>query len=95
MGLGVSGFLQKLVAMLDAGQPLVRSLCELGSSEELAPALRPIARQLADDVSAGSSFSDALAKYPTVFDPGYMAMLKLFEDEMLKAGGPVNEAPAP
>jgi hypothetical protein len=95
MDLDASGFLQKLVALLDAGQPLIRSLHEMGSSEELAPALRPIVHQLAEDVSAGSSFSDALAKHPTVFDPGYMAMLKLFEDEMRKAGGPVNEAPAP
>ena len=94
MDQAVSKFFQDLVSMLDAGRPLLSSLREMESSGTTAPALRPVVHQLADDIAAGSSFSAALAKHPAVFDPGYLAMLGLFENEMMKAGGPVGEAPA-
>ena len=90
----VSEFLRELVAKLDAGQPLHSSLLEFAESDETAPALRPVIEQLADSIGKGSNFSRALAKHPTVFDPGYVALLGLFEDEMTKAGGPVQNAPA-
>ncbi|MDP6119205.1 MAG: type II secretion system F family protein [Planctomycetota bacterium] len=77
----VGKFFQKLVTKLDAGKPFQSSLRELAASDEVAPALQPVAEQLADDIGTGSSFAQALAKHPTVFEPGYVAILKVFEDQ--------------
>jgi len=94
MGKEVSSFLQNLVTKLDAGNPLYRSLHELATSDDVAAELRPTIEQLAGDIAGGSSFAQALAKHPAVFDPGYVALVRVFEDEMAKAGGPVDNAPA-
>ena len=95
MNTEVNEFLQQLVTRLNAGRPLHSSLRELAASDELAPTLRPVISQLAGDIGKGSNFSQALAKHPTTFEPGYVALLKVFEGEMARAGGPVNNAPAP
>jgi type II secretory pathway component PulF len=91
---GVSEFLRRLVARLEAGRPLLAALTEL-APQQTAPALRSAIEQVADRIRKGSDLSSAMAKHPTVFDPGSVGLLRILENEMAAAGGPRRNAPAP
>ncbi len=60
-------FTRQFATMIDAGLPLVQCLDILGTQQE-NPKFQAIIMTVKADVEGGSTFSDALAKHPKVFD---------------------------
>ena len=78
-------FFRQLSVMISAGVTLVESLRIL-VNQTANKTLQKIIEQIANDVEAGSKFSDAMAKYPKVFN--------VFETNIVKSGeraGRLNE----
>ncbi|MEM9444327.1 MAG: type II secretion system F family protein [Verrucomicrobiota bacterium] len=71
-------FTRQLATLIDAGLPLVRSLKTLVSQEK-QPSLRYTMGNLADTVEGGSTFSEALAQHPKIFNRLYVNMVKAGE----------------
>ncbi|MEN6464521.1 MAG: type II secretion system F family protein, partial [Syntrophaceae bacterium] len=59
-------FTRQLRTMLNAGVPILRTL-EVLESQTLNPKLKRITASVASQIKEGSSLSEALAKYPSVF----------------------------
>ena len=71
-------FTTQLSTLQDAGLPIVRSLKIL--AEQLKPGkFKDQINGAADDVEQGSTFSEALSKYPKTFDKLYVSMVKAGE----------------
>lgn len=71
-------FTTQLATLLEAGIPVVRSLYIL--SGQMKPgALKRIVTGVADDVEGGTPLSEALEKYPKVFDRLYTNMIRAGE----------------
>ncbi|HOZ47597.1 MAG TPA: type II secretion system inner membrane protein GspF [Candidatus Hydrogenedentes bacterium] len=69
---------RQMSTLIDAGLPLLRSLNVLIA--QLKPCkMRDILREISEDVQAGSTFSDALAKHPKAFDRLYVNMVRAGE----------------
>ena len=66
-------FTRQIATMIDAGLPLVQCL-EIISTQAENPALAQVLRGVKADIEGGGTFSDALAKYPKVFDDLYVGM---------------------
>jgi type IV pilus assembly protein PilC len=60
-------FTRQLATMLNAGVPLLQTL-EILAESHVNPALVRLLRAIQSDIETGSSFSDALAKFPRHFD---------------------------
>ncbi|MAG29825.1 MAG: pilus assembly protein PilC [Deltaproteobacteria bacterium] len=60
-------FTRQFAVMVDAGLPLVQCLQILGDQQENAT-FKNVLRAVKADVESGSTFADALAKHPKVFD---------------------------
>ena len=71
-------FTVQLATLQDAGLPIVRSLRIL-EGQIKAGTLKNVLGEVAEDVEGGSSFSDALAKHPKIFDRLYVNMVKAGE----------------
>ena len=71
-------FTRQLATMINAGLPLVRSLNVLYEQLKAGP-LRDIIKSLSDEVTSGGTLSDALSRYPKVFSPLYVNMIKAGE----------------
>ncbi len=71
-------FTRQLATLIDAGLPLLRSLRTL-MKQERNPALRGAMSNLADSVESGSTFSEALAQHPKIFNKLYVNMVKAGE----------------
>jgi type II secretory pathway component PulF len=67
-------FTDQLMTLLKAGIPLVSSLESLVEQTE-KKRFKRILRQIVDDINAGLSLSDALAKHPKVFNDLYVNMV--------------------
>jgi general secretion pathway protein F len=78
-------FTQEIHTLVRAGFPLDRSLAVLGQLAE-SPAMSEVIQDVLKEVKAGKSFSEALAKHPTVFPKVYVNMVKAGE-----AGGVLEE----
>jgi len=81
-------FTRQLATMINAGVPLVRSLATLQQQTENITFKEAI-RGVTKDIEGGSSFGDALAKYPKIFSSIYVNMIRAGEaggilDEILK-----------
>ncbi len=81
-------FTRQLSTMIDAGLPLVRGL-EILASQQENPTLKKMLTQIKTDVESGSTFADALKKYPKHFDRLYCNMVAAGEiggilDEVLR-----------
>ncbi len=74
----VTVFTQQLASMLDAGLPLVASLEALQEQTE-HPVFQIIIRNVKQDVSSGTSFSDAVRKYPRAFPNLFVSMVEAGE----------------
>lgn len=72
-------FTRQLSAMISAGVPLARALSSLADHTD-SPALRTVCAGLVKDVQSGTSFSEALEKYPTSFDTIFVNMVKAGEE---------------
>jgi type IV pilus assembly protein PilC len=82
-------FTRQLSAMISAGVPLLRALTALSDHVDDSPRLREILLGVIKNVEAGSTFGDALAKYPDNFDDIYVNMVRAGEaagilDEILQ-----------
>jgi type IV pilus assembly protein PilC len=60
-------FTRQFAVMVDAGLPLVQCLQILGDQQS-NPTMKGVLRAVKFDVESGSSFAEALAKHPKVFD---------------------------
>jgi len=71
-------FTRQLSTLIDAGLPLLRSLNIL--HDQLKPSkLRDISEEMIEDIQAGTTFSEALARHPKVFDRLYVNMVRAGE----------------
>jgi len=71
-------FTRQMATMIDAGLPLVQALDLVGNSEPNSTLKKTILGVKAT-VEAGSSFSDALKKYPRVFEELYVNLVQAGE----------------
>jgi type IV pilus assembly protein PilC len=74
----VAVFTRQLATMINAGLPLVRSLNVLHEQLQSGP-LRDVISSLSNEVTTGGSLSEALSKYPKIFPPLYINMIKAGE----------------
>src|ERR1041385_6531577 len=71
-------FTRQLATLVDAGLPLLRGLRVL-EKQERNPTLKSIIADLALAIEGGSTFSEALAQHPKVFNRLYVNMVKAGE----------------
>ncbi|MBD3316624.1 MAG: hypothetical protein GF344_12615 [Chitinivibrionales bacterium] len=67
-------FTRQLATMINAGVPLARALDQLAYAEK--PALQRVLLTVAEDISMGSSFSEAISRHPGVFDNVYVSVVR-------------------
>jgi len=75
----VTQFTQQMATLQDAGLPIVRSLKILSGQMKEGSRFRTQLETVTEDVEGGSTFSEALEKYPGTFDNLYVAMVKAGE----------------
>lgn len=71
-------FTRQLATLVDSGLPLLRSLHVL-AKQERDKLLKNTINKIADSVQSGSTFSDALALHPRIFNNLYVNMVKAGE----------------
>src|SRR4029077_20020726 len=71
-------FTRHLATLIDSGLPLLRSLNVL-AKQERDKLMRNTIIKVADAVQSGSTFSDALALHPRIFNNLYVNMVKAGE----------------
>ena len=71
-------FTRQLATLVDAGLPLLRGL-KILLKQEKHPALRDALVGMGDAVEGGSTFSEALAQYPRIFDNLFVNMVRAGE----------------
>ena len=71
-------FTRQLATLVDAGLPLLRGLRVL-EKQERNPVLKRILAELAVSIEGGSTFSEALAQHPKVFNRLFINMVKAGE----------------
>ncbi|HUO82322.1 MAG TPA: type II secretion system F family protein [Gammaproteobacteria bacterium] len=72
-------FLEQLVLLLETGANLHGALGTL-RRECVQPKLASVLAEMSDDISAGRSFSAALARHPQVFSPTYVNLIAASEN---------------
>jgi type II secretory pathway component PulF len=71
-------FTRQLAISLEAGLNLLTSLEVIGSELDHGPS-RELLKDLAHNVRQGISFSDALGRYPRIFNPMYIQLVRVGE----------------
>ncbi len=71
-------FTRQLATLIDAGLPLLRGLGTL-QKQERNPVLANAIHAMADSVEGGSTFSEAMASHPSLFNRLYVNMVKAGE----------------
>src|SRR2546429_5452326 len=71
-------FTRQLATLVDAGLPLLRGLRVL-ERQEKNPTLKQVVNNLASAIEGGSTFSEALAQHPEVFNRLFVNMVKAGE----------------
>jgi type IV pilus assembly protein PilC len=71
-------FTVQLATLQDAGMPILRSLRILEGQVATGP-LKDVVGAMAEDVETGTSLSEAMAKFPGVFDDLYVNMVRAGE----------------
>ncbi len=71
-------FTRQFATMIDAGLPLVQCLELLGNAEP-DKNFKKIINDVKDDIEAGSTLADALAKHPEAFDDLYVSLVEAGE----------------
>jgi type IV pilus assembly protein PilC len=71
-------FTRQLATLVDAGLPLLRGLKVL-EKQEKNPTLKSTLNELATAVEGGSTFSEALAQHPKIFNRLFVSMVKAGE----------------
>lgn len=67
-------FARQLSTLINAGLPLVQSLRSVLDQTQSKP-LKVIVSQVINDIEAGSTFSDALARHPKVFNQIFISLI--------------------
>ncbi len=67
-------FTRQLATMLEGGVPLAKALEQLGKSEK--PVFKRVIALVAEDISNGSTFSDAIARHPGAFNNMYVSVVR-------------------
>lgn len=73
-----AAFTRQMSDLLDASVPMLRAL-EIVLRQTRDPVLKPIVSQIRDLVKDGSSLSSALGRFPDVFSPFYIHMVRAGE----------------
>ncbi len=71
-------FTRQLATLVDAGLPLVRSMQVL-EKQEKNPGLKKALGEMADAIQSGSTFAEALAQHPKIYNKLYVNMAKAGE----------------
>jgi len=71
-------FTRQFSVMIDAGLPLVQALDIIGTQAD-NPAFRKVLLQVKTRVESGSTFADALAEHPKVFDDLFVQLVRAGE----------------
>jgi len=71
-------FTRQLAVLIDAGLPLMRGMGTLAKSMP-NPYFKGIINDIGETIGGGSTFSEALAKHPKIFDKLYVNMVKAGE----------------
>src|SRR3954470_19972397 len=71
----LTAFTRQLATLVDAGLPLLRGMRVLEKQEKNAT-LRKVIGELATSIEGGSTFSEALAQHPKVFNRLFVNMVK-------------------
>lgn len=71
-------FTRQLSTLVNAGLPLMRAMRVL-QRQEKNPALRDAVSQMAESIESGSTFAEALAAHPKIFDRLFVNMVKAGE----------------
>jgi type IV pilus assembly protein PilC len=74
----LTAFTRQLATLIDAGLPLLRGLSVLRRQEK-NPTLKKTLVQLSEAVEGGSTFSEALAQHPKIFNRLYVNMVRAGE----------------
>jgi type IV pilus assembly protein PilC len=74
----LTAFTRQLATLIDAGLPLLRGLDVLRKQEK-NPVLKRTLTKLAESVEAGSTFSEALAQHPKIFNKLFVNMVRAGE----------------
>src|ERR1041385_4925639 len=74
----LTAFTRQLATLIDAGLPLLRGLRVL-EKQEKNPVLKRAVRGISEAVEGGSTFSEAMAQYPKIFNKLYVNMVKAGE----------------
>lgn len=74
----LTAFTRQLATLIDSGLPLLRGLSVLRRQEK-NPTLKKTLVQLSEGVEAGSTFSEALAQHPKIFNRLYVNMVRAGE----------------
>ncbi len=74
----LTAFTRQMSTLVNAGLPLMRALRVL-QRQEKNPALRDAVIQMAESIESGSTFAEALAAHPKVFDRLFVNMVKAGE----------------
>jgi len=67
-------FTRQLATMVEAGVPLAQALSQLAEAEK--PVFKRIILQVAEDISMGSTFSDAISRHPGAFNNMYCSIVR-------------------
>lgn len=74
----LTAFTRQLATLVDAGLPLLRGLRVL-ERQERNPTLKKVIGELAASIEAGSTFSEALAQHPKIFNRLFVNMVRAGE----------------
>ena len=74
----ISLFTRQLSTLVNAGLPIVRSLSILEEQQKPGP-MRVAVRLVKEDVTEGSSLSEAMKRHPRIFNPLYTNMIRAGE----------------
>ena len=75
----VTSFSRELASLLRSGVPILKAV-GISSGQCESPALRNILSDIHSSLKRGASFSLVLSRYPVVFSPFYIAMIKAGEN---------------
>ncbi len=71
-----ANFFHLLSVMINSGIPMIKSLQSLAAQMEKSPRLQMIINNIADDIEAGSSLSNAMMTYPKIFVDSEIGMIE-------------------
>ena len=72
-------FSRNLATMIQAGLPLSRAL-QIFLKQTQNPKFREVLRSIIDDINKGNALSDAMQKFPKIFEPVFISMVRAGEE---------------